>query len=49
MALFQHQPFFSYGFSPFYSYRCCVEFKCAFTQAIRGKRSIAVILTVPIC
>jgi hypothetical protein len=44
MALFQHQPS---RFS--FSCRFCVEFKCAFTQAIRGHHSIAVILTVPIC
>ena len=41
--------FFFFRFSSFYFCRCCVEFKFAFTQAIRGEHSIAVILTVPIC
>lgn len=50
MALFPRTYFFPpFRFSSFYFCWCCVEFKFAFTQTIRGQHSIAVILTVPIC
>ena len=40
---------FRFSLSLFFICRCCVEFKFAFTQAIKGQHSIAVILTVTIC